>query len=296
MNPLKPFKLKLLIVILFFILQDAFAASRICFIFSEKNKVYDLIADTCEKELKNNFPDINIKTIFMETGKTYNKEILDFYPDVNFALGGAAAKLCDTFSVFPYLFTMVLNPEALGLTDTKGKARGFGTGITVILDPLAQFKALKSVIPESKVIGTLYSEKTSGIISKASESAESLGMKLVAQQVNSIDDVTKAFRLLVKSEIDTFWLLLDTNVLSMDTIEYYVQGCNIRQINLLTFNPNHLKNGASIAVFIDYLGLGKQSAEIISRILKGQAADKIPVEGAKYTTIKLHEKNVFHKK
>lgn len=269
------------------------AEQRICIVLSEQNKIYDLIEENFESQLLKLFPKIEIKKIILDDKNNYQKEILDFYPDVSFAVGTAAVKVCDVLTIFPFVYTMVLNPVNCGLRDQSGKNLSYCSGISVIIDPESQFIKLKQVMPEIKKIGTLYSEKSVKLLEKARKAALSLNLTLYAEKVDYIDQVPKAFRTLMKNSPETFWLILDTNILSDDTYSYFVEACKATGVNFLTFNPNHLKQGASVAVYLDYRGLGQQAAQMVSRVLKGESVNTIPEEEAKYTLCKVEESNLY---
>lgn len=252
--------------------------------------------DNCFTHLKEKIPSAEIKRCEMNDYQSIHslrKEILDFYPNVNFAIGKPAAELCSSLTLFPFVYTMVLNPRAAGLVDMNGKNKINATGINIIPSPLSQFEELKKYFPKTKMIGTLYSNNSLQIFSKGKEACETLHLGLESMMVNNSDEVTKQFRNLTRKPIDVFWLIFDMNLVNKFNLEYLIQGCQIRQINLLTFNPNHIKMGATIAVYLDYEGLGKQASEIMIRILNGDSASSIPTSESKYTRTSCNE-NMFH--
>ena len=285
---------KILLFIFFSgVLFSCHAEQRICIVLSEQNKIYDQIEEGFEIQILKQFPELEIKKVILDEKSDCQKEILDFYPDVNFAIGTSAVKICDALTVFPFVYTMVLNPVNCGLRDHSGKSLSYCSGISVIMDPGSQFIRLKEIMPEIKKIGTLYSEKSAILVEKARKAALSLKLTFYAEKVDYIDQVPKAFRKLMKNSPEVFWLILDTEVLSADTLSYFSEACKAAGMNFLTFNPNHLKQGASMAVYLDYFGLGKQAAEMISRVLKGDSVNKIPEEEAKYNLCKVEESNFY---
>jgi ABC-type uncharacterized transport system substrate-binding protein len=210
-------------------------------------------------------------------------------------VGGQAAELCKKLILFPFIYTMVLNPVKADLMDPSGKNKPNCTGIKVFIDPKSQLEQLKKTLPKTKVIGRLYSAQSVDMLAKAKEVAKQMGMTLETVEVKSLDEVSQKFRELVKKGIDAFWLQVDSNVLSQSTLEYLVHGCQMREINLLTFNPNHVKDGASIAVYIDYTGLGEQAAKITTRILNGAPIDSIPSAEAEAPKTSINTKFLFKK-
>ncbi len=289
----QPCKILLFIIFTGF-LFSCFAGQRVCIVLSEKNKIYNQIEESFENQLSLMFPALEIKKVVLdENTAVHQKEIQDFYPDVNFAIGAMAVKVCDTFPVFPFIYTMVLNPGACGLINDFGKTLSYCSGISVIIDPEYQFSALKQVMPGISKIGTLYSEKSKALVEKSRTAMLSLNLTLFAEKVEDIQQVPQALGTLMKNAPEFFWLILDTNVLSDDTFGYLISTCKTSKVNILTFNPNHLKEGASVAVYLDYAGLGHQAAKMASRVLKGESVTSIPVEESRYTLCKVEESNLY---
>ncbi len=277
-------------------------AVRVAVVLSEKDRVYQKIAEVYLQTLQKKYPDLKSLTFTLseQDPETVRKQLLDFYPNVNFAVGKSAADMCGKLILFPFIYTMILNPVKTDLMDSAGKNKLNCTGIKVLINPKFQFEQLKKAIPGSKIIGCIYSSRntTDGdeMLHKAKEAATQLGLTFEAVKVQNLYEISQKFRELVKKGIDTFWLQVDPNVLSKNTLEYFIQNCKIYEINLLTFNPNHVENGASIAVYIDYSQLGKQAAEITELILHGTPVDSIPAAEAQYTKVSLNPNFLFKKK
>jgi putative tryptophan/tyrosine transport system substrate-binding protein len=289
------FRFIILLCVIFSIGENVFAA-RVTLFQSEKNKTYESISANCIAKLKEKFPSIEVKICIMEENQpeqTLRKEILNYYPDINLAIGKPAAQFCNSLTIFPFVYTMVVNPKTSGLVNEKGLTSVNGTGINILPSPLSQFEELKKHLPNTKVVGTLYSPSSLPIFTKGKDACTKLHLTMEAAQVDNPDDVTKYFRNLAKKEINVYWLLFDMNLVNKFNLEYLIQGCQIRQINLLTFNPNHIKMGAAIAVYLDYEGLGKQLGEVALRVLNGEVVTSIPMADAKYTKTSLNEKNIF---
>jgi ABC-type uncharacterized transport system substrate-binding protein len=270
-------------------------ATRVAVVLSGKDPIYQKLAEAYLQNLHKNHPDLQSLIFYLseQDPEDVRKQLLNFYPNVNFAVGGKAAELCKKLILFPFIYTMVLNPEKADLMDPHGKNKANCTGIKVLIDPKSQLEQLKKVLPKTKVIGRLYSAQSAEILGKAQEVAQQMGLTLETAEVQSLDEVSQKFRELVKKGIDAFWLQVDPNVLSQSTLEYLVQGCQMREINLLTFNPNHVKDGASIAVYIDYTGLGEQAAKITTRILNGTSIDSIPSAEAEAPKTSINAKFLF---
>ena len=273
-------------------------AARVAIILSEKNRVFQIVADGAVAAFSDLDPSTEVRIFTFSrqsNAKTMRKQILDYYPDANFAIGRPAADLCSSMTLFPYIFTLVLNPTKAGLVDATGRSTGYSTGIKILISPYAQFKEIKKSVPSTQVVGCLYSYDTADLIEKAKLAASKLDLTLETEVVSGLNEVSTRFRQLAKRGIDSYWLIVDTKVLSKDTLDYLIHSCSIREINFLTFNPNHVKVGASIAVYLDYPGLGKQGAEVALEVLRGSKINDIPIADAKYTKSALHGENVFYR-
>lgn len=259
---------------------------RMGVVMNDESSIPKIVLDTFKEELIKFYPTAEIQTFLLPpNGDVTNvrREVLNFYPHINFAIGKEPALFCHSLSIFPFVYTLVLDPFAAGLVDENGQSLVNGTGINVHISPRQQLLELKKEIPSTKFVGTIYSDKSVAYYQKGREAAESIGLSLMGLEASNPDEVSKHFRELSRDGIDSFWLILDPKLLTVNTLKFLVEACEIRKVHLLTFNPNHLKNGASIAVYLDYNLLGKQVAELVFKIMQGSKAREIPLEDITYT-------------
>ncbi len=188
---------------------------------------------------------------------------------------------------------MVLDPYKLGLLDPQDKNVGLCTGILTRIDPEMQLMRLRAEIKGGYKLGTLYTRKMSAQAEQETEFARRLGFELRTRPwTGTLEDFRAQFKTLIKQEqIDTFWFR--EAHLSKDVFDYLVEFCQLYHLNLLTFNPNHVEQGATLAVSIDYEKLGFQAAALLSQILRGTPAEKLPVQHARQAKTLFLQKNLY---
>ena len=143
----------------------------------------------------------------------------------------------------------------------------------------AQIDLLQKLLPDAKTVGILYtsSEENSVIQgNQAKEELEKRGLTVIVKTVsgkNEINDTMEAFG----DKIDALYIPTDNNIASaMSSVDTVA-----RENGVLTIvgESNMVKNGGAASIGVDYYRLGKQTAIMADKILKGEAkTDEIPIE------------------
>ena len=142
-----------------------------------------------------------------------------------------------------------------------------------------QIDLLLKIKPEAKTIGTIYcsSEVNSEVQIKAmQEYAESKGLTVKVATISTVNDLQQAAQSLVGS-VDAFYEPTDNIVASaMPTL---VAITDPAKIPVICAEPNMVKAGGLATYGIDYYELGKATAAMAVKILKGESTPaEMPVE------------------
>ncbi len=184
----------------------------------------------------------------------------------------ATVDLRQLFPEHPIVFCMILNPERYQLPNGKM------TGVALNIDPESQFRAVRMLLPKAKRIGVLYDPAKSGsTIKLAQQSANARGLTLSASKVTDPKDVPKLFRELL-DQIDVYWLIADSTVVNEQSFEFMLLYSVEKKIPMISYSKNFVKAGALVSLSADYYAIGKQTGQLVQRILEGEAADSIPVQ------------------
>ena len=141
-----------------------------------------------------------------------------------------------------------------------------------------QFLTLSDIVPKLKRIGVLYSpEETKAVIDEARRVAESMNLKLLAEEIHSESDVASALRRLDKQKMDALWSVADGKVFSRQSVIYITKYVVRRGIPFMGPHKGYIRAGALVGLTADYRDCGRQAGEIVVRILDGAKPESIAV-------------------
>lgn len=189
----------------------------------------------------------------------------------------------------PIVFTAVTDPLESGLVDSLDKPSKNVTGTSDKTPIKEQLELIKTLFPKTKRIGILYntSEANSIIqIKEVKKIAKSLDIKIVTAGITNVSEVDQSLNLLM-SKIDLLYTPTDNTVASSMTL---ISNRAIeKKIPVFAAEEAHVKNGALITKGINYYNLGKQTGEVIIKILKGQKIKDTPIQTLKETNLVINK-------
>ena len=179
----------------------------------------------------------------------------------------------------PVLFTAVTDPAGSGLVASNDAPGANLTG-TSEMNPVSQQIALgKQLIPDAKKVAIMYcsSESNSKIQSDLAETAiKEQGMESVVKTVSAIDEAKSAIESL-KGQVDFIYIPTDNTLADgMTSVSAAANECGIPTI---VGDSGMVGNGAFATYGINYYELGKTTAAMAVKILKGEAEPaSMPIE------------------
>ncbi len=178
-----------------------------------------------------------------------------------FALGTQAAYLSKAvLPSVPMSFAMVLNWERYEFAQPT-------TGVSVEIPVDILFTRFRLLLPETKRIGLIYSDKISEqTLVTARKAAATLGVGLVEEKVQHGGDVVGAFRRIRRS-VDALWIPTDPVVVTRDNFKYLSDRCRKDGIAFLAFSENFVRAGALLSISPDYATMGSQAAVLLQRAM-----------------------------
>lgn len=180
----------------------------------------------------------------------------------------------------PILFTAVTDPAAAKLVGSMESPGANVTG-TTDMNPVAdQIKLVKQVKPDAKTVGIVYSsgEVNSQIqVDLAKKAAAENGLTIVEKTITATAELQQAAN---SVKADAFYVPTDNNVVSgLGTL---IQVAESNKVPVIASDAGAVGKGAALTYGIDYVELGKQTAQMASRILKdGANPSTMPVESLK---------------
>ena len=191
----------------------------------------------------------------------------------------SASAIKEKTSDIPVLFTAVTDPAGSGLI-ASNEAPGANMTGTSDLNPVAQQIALgKQIMPDAQKVAIMYcsSESNSKIQSDLAEAAiAELGMESMVKTVSAIDEAKSAVESL-KGQCDFIYIPTDNTLVDgMTLVAAAAKECGIP---LMVAESGSVSNGALATYGVNYYELGKTTAAMADKILKGEADPAtMPVE------------------
>jgi putative ABC transport system substrate-binding protein len=209
--------------------------------------------------------------------KTIAKDLVASECDLILAIAtdSAQAVAAETTEI-PILFTAVTDPVAAQLVDSNEKP---GTNVTGTNDmnPVAEQIELSQILaPEGKRIGVVYNagEVNSVVqVDMVKEAALKMGLEVVEATVSNTSEVMQATQSLV-GRVDAIYLPTDNTVSS--SVESVIKVAKTNALPVIAGEAGMVERGAIATIGINYEKLGKQTAEMALRILKGEKSCKSP--------------------
>lgn len=190
----------------------------------------------------------------------------------------------------PVVFSAVTDPVAAGLVKTNEEPGGNVTGVSD-LSPIADHVALiKEVVPSAKSVGFIYNPGEANsvvLLDLFKKVAGEEGLSVVEAPANKSAEVQAAARSLV-GKADAIYVPTDNTIVS--ALEALVGVAEESDLPLFSGDTDSVARGTLASVGFNYYNVGKQTAEIVVRILKGEEPGTIPVTFASGTDLVVNKK------
>ncbi|WP_086999900.1 ABC transporter substrate-binding protein [Rhizobium sullae] len=180
----------------------------------------------------------------------------------------------------PVVFTAVSDPLGAQLVKDMDKPGGNVTGLSD-MSPVAEHVALiKEILPEAKTVGYLYNSGEANSVSLLAVlkvEAEKAGMRVVESAATKSAEVQGAARSLV-GRADAIYVPTDNTIIS--ALEGAVAVAAESKLPLFTADTDSVSRGSVAALGFNYYDVGKQTGDVVVRVLKGENPGDIPVKVA----------------
>lgn len=189
----------------------------------------------------------------------------------------------------PVVFTAVSDPLGAQLIKDMDKPGGNVTGLSD-LSPVAEHVALiKEILPSVKSIGYLYNSGEANSVSLLAvlkNEAEKAGLTVVESAATKSAEVQGAARALV-GRADVIYIPTDNTIIS--ALEGAVAVAEEAKLPLFTADTDSVSRGAVAALGFNYHDVGKQTGDIVVRVLKGENPGDIAVKVAAGTDLVINK-------
>lgn len=177
----------------------------------------------------------------------------------------------------PVIFCAVSDPVAAGLTTSLEAGNKNCIGTSDVLDLDAQVNLIRAMQPDVKKIGVLYTTTEANSVSQLAtlkEVCANYDIEVVAQGVSGASDIPQA-AVSVAGQVDCINNFTDNNV--VNNLSVLLEAANAAGIPVYGSEEEQVKNGCLASISIDYVALGKTTAELGVKVLDGAKAEEMPV-------------------
>ncbi len=189
----------------------------------------------------------------------------------------------------PVVFTAVSDPLGAQLVKDMEKPGGNVTGLSD-MSPVADHVALiKEITPNAKSIGFIYNSAEANSVSTLAAlkaEAEKAGLTVVESVATKSAEVQGATRALV-GRADVIYIPTDNTIVS--AFEAAVGVAEEAKIPLYAGDTDSVSRGALAALGFNYFDVGKQTGEVVARVLKGEKPGDIAVRVAVGTDLVINK-------
>ena len=214
----------------------------------------------------------NLKTISQQLAES---------SDVVLAIATPSAQsLANTTQTTPVIFSAVTDPVSAKLVESRAHPGGNVTGTSdQSSDAIStQINLIKKVLPKAKTIGILYTQSEPNSVVQKDEAKrllEEKGFTVVEKTILDSNNVKAAAESLM-AEVDMVFVPTD-NIIS-STMETVKQVSIKHKVPVFGGSTEMIAVGGLYNYGTNYEELGRQTARMLIRVLKGEKPENIAVE------------------
>lgn len=177
----------------------------------------------------------------------------------------------------PIVFAGVTDPVGVKLVQSLQRPGGNVTGTSDRWPIKEQYTLFKSVFPKANVIGMLYKpgDDISAIALGEMETlAKEFRFELITAPVSSAQDIYPVSLKLLQTA-DAIYTGMDN--LIVENVDSVIKAANEAGKPVFAGDEGSVQKGAVLASAVDMFNLGKQTARLADKVLKGKKPGELPV-------------------
>ena len=194
--------------------------------------------------------------------------------DLIYSLSSAGTKIAKKLELqTPVIATVINHPASLGVGQDNGTSRTKLTGTSYYIAAKKQLQLYRSLFPQATSVGMIFDTKNpAGYLAEEpfmKEACNEFGLKFHSVGIDQKDALSAATESLIAAGVDL--IVIPTNRLVYGNLDIVIAVTSEHNIPLVSMNKQGVEKGALAALFADTYNLGRQTAEMASRILLNKA-------------------------
>ncbi|MBR9829593.1 MAG: ABC transporter substrate-binding protein [Oceanospirillales bacterium] len=202
-------------------------------------------------------------------------------PDVIVGISTPSAQsLVSATRDIPIVFSAVTDPLSAKLVANLDAPGGNVTGLSDKTPVAQHLELIREFVPELTRLGVPYNPgepNAVAIVALLKEEAAKQGITIVEAPAPKSSDVMMASQKLI-GDVEAIYCPTDNTILT--ALESVVKVGIDGRIPVFSADTDSVKRGAVAALGFNYFDIGRQTGDVIVRILKGEMAGDIPVRVA----------------
>lgn len=190
----------------------------------------------------------------------------------------AAQTLSNLSTDVPVLFTAVTDPVSAKLVKTMEKPEGIATGTSDMSPISKQVELLQKVMPNVKKVGIMYTtnERNSEVqVEEAQKEFAKTGIDVLTKGISSTNDVQDTAKSLMSQ---TQVLFIPTDNMIVSAISLITELSKEMKVPVVGGSADIVEQGVLFTYGANYEALGRQTAKLAVRIIKGEDVSKVSAE------------------
>lgn len=201
----------------------------------------------------------------------------------------AAQTLSNLSTDAPVLFTAVTDPVSAKLVKTMEKPEGIATGTSDMSPISKQVELLQKVMPNVKKVGIMYTtnERNSEVqVEEAQKEFAKAGIDVLTKGISSTNDVQDTAKSLMSQ---TQVLFIPTDNMIVSAISLITELSKEMKVPVVGGSADIVEQGVLFTYGANYEALGRQTAKLAVRIIKGEDVSKISAEYPKTLNVVVND-------
>jgi putative ABC transport system substrate-binding protein len=219
------------------------------------------------------------------------RKLVGEQPDVIVAIATPSAQAAVSASQdIPVVFSVVTDPIGAKVVPSLNQPGSNVTGLSDMVNVKQHLALMKEFLPELKRIGIPFNPgeaNSVAIVEAMKAAAAEMGIEVIESAAPKSSDVMIAAKQLV-GKAEAIYCSTDNTIIS--AFESVVKVGIDAQIPVFAADTASVERGAVAAVGYDYADLGRQTGELVLRVLQGEKPGDIDVKMAEGTNLFINSK------
>jgi putative ABC transport system substrate-binding protein len=214
-------------------------------------------------------------------------------PDIVVGVGTVAAQSFVKYAregKTKLIFTTITDPMGANLVSNLEQPGGNISGVSNFIPLGPQIEMFKRVKPNMQKIGFLYNPgelNSISLIKKLRKICPKHGIELISMAASKSSEVAQT-AIKLSSSVDAIFISNDNTALS--ALPVIVKAANAQKIPVFVSDTDIVVDGAIAALGPNQYSIGRQTANMIIRVIKGEDTSKMAIEFPQETELVLNLK------